>query len=73
LLSQHLLAKRGRVKLHLLLDRSMLDVFGNDGLTWNCAFFKVEQPAQQGIELYAKGGDVKLVSLDIWPLKSIWK
>ena len=31
LLSQLLLAKRGRVKLHLLLDRSMLDVFGNDG------------------------------------------
>jgi fructan beta-fructosidase len=73
LLSQLLLAKRGRVKLHLFLDRSMLDVFGNDGLTWNCAFFKPEQPAQQGIELYAKGGDVKLVSLDIWPLKSAWK
>jgi fructan beta-fructosidase len=73
LLSQLLLAKRGRVKLHLLLDRSMLDVFGNDGITWNCAFFKPEQPAQKGIELYAKGGDVKLVSLDLWPLKSVWK
>lgn len=73
LLSQLLLAKRSRVKLHLLLDRSMLDVFGNDGLTWNCAFFKGEQPAQQGIELYAKGGDVKLISLDLWPLKSVWK
>ena len=71
LLSQLLLAKRGRVKLHLLLDRSMLDVFGNDGLTWNCAFFKAEQPAQQGIELYAKGGAVKLLSLDLWPLKSV--
>jgi len=73
LLSQILLAKHGRVKLHVLLDRSMLDVFGNDGLTWNCAFFKPEQPPQQGIELYAKGGDVKLVSLDLWPLKSVWK
>lgn len=73
LLSQLLLAKRGRVKLHVLLDRSMLDVFGNDGLTWNCAYFKAEQPAQQGIELYAKGGNVKLLSLDLWSLKSVWK
>ena len=73
LLSQILLAKRGRIKLHLLLDRSMLDVFANDGLTWNCAYFKAEQPAQQGIELYAKGGDAKLLSLDLWPLKSVWK
>jgi fructan beta-fructosidase len=73
LLSQLLLAKRGRVKLHLLLDRTMLDAFGNDGITWNCAFFKAEQPAQQGIELYAKGGPVKLLSLDLWPLKSVWK
>ena len=54
----------------LLLDRSMLVVFGNDGITWNCTFFKAE-PANQGIELYAKGGDVKLVSLDLWPLKSV--
>jgi fructan beta-fructosidase len=60
------------VKLHLLLDRSMLDVFGNDGITWNCAFFKAE-PSNQGIELYAKGGEVKLVSFDLWPLKSVWK
>ncbi len=73
LLSQILLGKRGHLKLHLLLDRSMLDVFGNDGITWNCVFFKPEQPTQQGIELYAKGGEVKLVSLDLWPLKSIWK
>ena len=73
LLSQLLLAKRGCVKLHVLLDRSMLDVFGNDGITWNCAFFKPENPKQQGIELYAKGGTAKLMSLELWPLKSIWK
>jgi fructan beta-fructosidase len=73
LLSQLLLPKRGRVKLHLLLDRSMLDVFGNDGITWNCAFFKAEQATQNGIELYAKGGSAKLLSLDLWPLKSVWK
>jgi fructan beta-fructosidase len=51
----------------------MLDVFANDGVTWNCAYFKAEQPTQQGIELYAKGGAVKLLSLDLWPLKSVWK
>jgi fructan beta-fructosidase len=72
LLSQILHAKRGRVKLHLLLDRSMVDVFANDGITWNCAYFKAD-PADQGIELYTKGGPVKLLTLDFWPLKSVWK
>ena len=71
LLSQLLYARRGRVKLHLLLDRSMLDVFGNDGITWNCAFFRAD-PAHQDMELYAKGGEVRLHSFDLWPLKSVW-
>jgi len=32
------------------------------------------KPESRGIEVYAKGGggDAKLVSLDIWKLKSAW-
>lgn len=71
-LSQLLLAEHGRVKLHLLLDRSLIDLFGNDGITWNCAFFKAKAE-DQGIELYAKQGLVKMVSMELWPLKSVWK
>ena len=56
------------VKLHVLLDRSVIDVFGNDGITWNCEFFKTD-PDCLGIELYSKGGKVRLLSMDLWKLK----
>jgi len=52
-------------------DRSVIDVFGNDGLTWNCGFFKAD-PDDQGIELYAKGGTVKLASFEYWQLKGMF-
>lgn len=57
------------VQFHMLLDRSVVDIFGNDGITWNCEFFKAD-PKSLGIELYAKGGTVQLLSLDLWKLKS---
>lgn len=68
---QPLAAKNGIVKLHLLIDRSVIDIFGNDGLTWNCGFFKADR-RDQGIELYAKEGTVKLISFDCWELQGIY-
>ncbi|HUT92956.1 MAG TPA: glycoside hydrolase family 32 protein [Thermoguttaceae bacterium] len=70
--SQRLLADRGRVKLHLLLDRSLIDIFGHGGLTWNCAYFEADAK-NQGVELYARQGSVTLLSMELWSLKSIWK
>jgi fructan beta-fructosidase len=67
-ISQFLFPENNTIKLHLLIDRSVIDIFGNDGLTWNCAFFKAD-PQDQGIELYAKGGTVKLIAFDLWQLK----
>ena len=64
------LAPRDKVvQLHILLDRSVVDIFGNDGITWSCEFFKAD-PKNLGMELYAKGGTVQLLSLDLWKLKS---
>ena len=67
--SQALAPRDKVVQLHVLLDRSVVDIFGNDGLTWNCEFFKAD-PKSLGVELYAKGGTVQLLSLDLWKLKS---
>jgi fructan beta-fructosidase len=69
--SQSLSPQNGILKLHLLIDRSVIDVFGNDGITWNCGFFKAD-PKDKGIELYAKEGTVNLLSFDCWQLKSIF-
>ena len=69
--SQILAPQKGIVKLHLLIDRSVIDIFGNGGLTWNCAFFKAD-PQNQGIEVFSQEGIVKLISFDLWQLNGIF-
>ena len=60
-----------RIKLHLFVDWSSVEVFGNDGrAVITDRIFPSND--SDGVALYAKGGAVKLVSLDIWPLQSIW-
>lgn len=58
-----------RIGLHILLDSSSIEVFANDGLvTFTECVFPSEQ--SQGLELFAEGGTVLLVSLDIFQLGS---
>ena len=60
-----------RVKLHIFLDRSSVEVFVNDGemvLTDRV----YPSPGSEGIELYSKDGQGKVLSLSIWKLGSIW-
>jgi len=65
------LAPRNKlVQFHILVDRSVVDIFGNNGTTWNCEFFKAD-PKSLGIELYTKGGTAQLQSLDLWKLKTL--
>ncbi|MBA3440614.1 MAG: glycoside hydrolase family 32 protein [Pyrinomonadaceae bacterium] len=62
----------GRVKMHIFVDRSSVEAFGNDGqMVITDLIFA--NPNSTGLEMYEQGGNVKLVSLDIWKLKSAWK
>lgn len=67
-----LTAENKRVRLHIFLDCSSVEVFGNDGQT---VITDLIFPDRRGIgvELYAQGGSTQLVSLDIWKLRSAWK
>jgi fructan beta-fructosidase len=60
-----------RVKLHLFVDRSSVEVFGNDGGTVlsELIFPRTES---QGLQVYARGGEVRLVRMDVWKLKPAW-
>ncbi|WP_370297857.1 GH32 C-terminal domain-containing protein [Ammoniphilus sp. YIM 78166] len=61
----------GIVKMHIFLDRSSLEVFGNDGVSViTDQLFSL--PSSNMMELYSKGGNITLKSLNIYPLKSIW-
>jgi fructan beta-fructosidase len=57
----------GIVELHILVDRSSIEVFADGGRTvlTNQIF---PDPASQGVEIFAEGGAVRLVSLEAYRL-----
>ncbi len=60
-----------RVKLHIFVDRSSMEVFANDGE--KVMTDRIYPPhGSTVIELYSTGGAGKMNSLTIWPLKSVW-
>ncbi len=66
-----MVAENSRVKMHLFIDWSSLEVFGNDGKVAITSLM-FPDPASDGVEVYATGGEVNLVSLDVYELGSIW-
>jgi fructan beta-fructosidase len=57
-----------RVKLHLFVDRSSVEVFGNEGETVLSELI-FPRPESRGLEVFARGGEARLVKLDVWKLK----
>lgn len=66
------------VKIRVLVDRTSLEVFGNDGIVslTSCFLPKQEKNSAQhmhGIGLFATGGTVKLIAFAAHTLRSAWK
>ena len=61
-----------RVKMRILLDASSVEVFGNDGEAVITACI-LPDPMNDGLSLFAEGGNAKLVSLKVYPLPNIWR
>lgn len=61
----------GILKLHVFIDRSVLEVFINDGVT---SVTRVEYPGEGdlGVSAFAENGSVTVISLDAWDMNSIW-
>jgi len=65
------MANNKRVKLHIFVDRSSVEVFANDGATVMTS--RVFPSAEsKGVELYSRGGDARVVSMTVWTLRSAW-
>ena len=62
----------GKVKLHLFVDRSSVELFANDGkrVMTNRIF---PSEGSDGLEIYAMNGKVTLDSLEVYKLESSWK
>ena len=64
-------AEDGLVRLHLFVDTSSVEVFGNDGYTVITDRI-FPDPESQAIELFSDGGSTLLRSMEFWPLSSVW-
>jgi len=61
----------GVIKLEILLDRSSIEIFANDGqVVMSSCFVPVENA--DGLVLYNTGGELFVEKLEIYPMKSIW-
>jgi fructan beta-fructosidase len=62
----------GKIKLHIFVDWSSVEVFVNDGesVITNRIF---PDPDSQDVILYSVGGTADITKMDFWILNSIWK
>jgi len=61
----------GRIKLRILLDRTSMEVYGNDGevaMTSRC----LPKEDTSALEISTEGGPIKIVSMAVHELKSAW-
>jgi fructan beta-fructosidase len=61
----------GKVRLHIFVDQSSVEVFANDGeVTMTALMFP--DPHSTGIALFSDGGNAKINDFHAWELTSIW-
>jgi len=60
--------ENSKITLHILVDHSSVEVFANDGkrVITDDIYPKL---SSGGLQLFARGGTIKVTSLDIWQLK----
>jgi len=63
--------ENGRVRLHIFVDVSVMEAFGNNGVSTMTAMVP---PVHDGFSLsvFPEGGGVEAKNIDIYGLKSIW-
>jgi len=62
----------GKIRFHILVDQSSIEVFGNKGQTVISSQI-FPNPGSLGMEMFSQGGFVRLINLKTWPLESVWK
>ncbi|MBC8569357.1 cadherin-like beta sandwich domain-containing protein [Zongyangia hominis] len=60
-----------KLKLRILVDTSIIDAFGNDGITSVNTFY-YPNSANTGMEFFTTGGNVKVDSMNIYAMNSAW-
>ncbi len=66
-----LVPENGRIRLRVLVDRTSVEIFANQGRIQMASCF-VPDPDKLSLGLNAEGGEAKVVKLNVWKLSSIW-
>jgi sucrose-6-phosphate hydrolase SacC (GH32 family) len=64
-------AANGRITLRILVDRTSIEVFANDGKVVMTSCF-LPNSDNAGLELFFDGGSPKILSMAVYELKSAW-
>jgi len=62
----------GRVRLELLVDRVSIEVYGNEGRVY-MPMGVIPGADAHGLEMYARGGGAKAVSLEVYEMQPAWR
>ncbi len=62
---------QGKIKLEILLDRTSLEIFANDGRICMSYCF-LPDPRDRNLNIYSSAGKIRIVSLKVYELGSIW-
>ena len=61
----------GRQRLHVFVDRTLLEVYASDGLIYATLPF-IPKPEDQAVTVVTAGGSASLAGLEVYQLKSSW-
>ena len=70
--SARLPSSESRIKLHVFVDASSIEIFAADGALL-LTVLTFPSGANRGLEFLGAGMGTKIYAIDAWPLKSIWK
>jgi len=61
----------GKLKLHLFLDHSVIEIFANDRTAITSRVYPT-RPDSLEVKLFSAGENAKLLNLDVWTMENIW-
>jgi fructan beta-fructosidase len=62
----------GSIRLEILVDRTSIEIFGNDGRVY-MPIGVILAGNSKSLEIFTKDGDIEIKSLEIFELSSIWQ
>jgi fructan beta-fructosidase len=64
-------AQDGRIRLQLFVDRTSVDIFGNDGSLYMPMGMSIAAD-NRSVQIHAQGGSARIDSLEVFELQSAW-